>query len=121
MRLLTAAVIAVTAAAAALAACNSSKSSNSSSAGNAAPSSDYVEDVRRICNAEQLSGALEQDPNGRSMFVANWLANNLVTQDGRDLMGKQAALEPAAKAELLRAEAKEAGLAECPTADTWGP
>ena len=79
----------------------------------------YVEDLERICNAEAMSGADELDPNGRSLFVATWLGNNLVTQEARDLMGKQAPLPPKEKAALLRAEAKEAGLPGCPTADTW--
>ncbi len=79
----------------------------------------YVEDLERICNAEAMSGAGELDPNGRSLFVATWLANNLVTQEARDLMAKQAPLPPKQKAALLRAEAKEAGLPGCPTADTW--
>ena len=79
----------------------------------------YVEDLERICNAEELSGADEQDPNRRSLFVATWLGNSLVTQEARDLMAKQAPLAPKEKAALLRAEAKEAGLSGCPTADTW--
>ena len=96
------------------AACQSGKSP--------APSdSTYAKDVERICNAEQLSGALQEDPSSRAMLVAVWLGNNLVTQEGRDLMVRQAKLAPAEKAALLRAEAREVGLPGCPTADTWQP
>lgn len=87
--------------------------------GKQAKPSAYVEDLARICNAEAMSGAGEQDPNRRSLFVATWLGNNLVTQEARDLLAKQAPLPPKEKAALLRGEAKEAGLSGCPTADTW--
>jgi len=81
----------------------------------------YAKDVERICNVEELSGALKEDPNARSTLVAVWLGNNLVTQEARELMAQQAQLPPAKKAALLRAEAREVGLSGCPTADTWVP
>ncbi len=85
--------------------------------GKSAKSKAYVEDLERICNAEAMSGADELDQDGRSLFIAVWLANNLVTQEARDLMAKQARLPPKEKAALFRAEAREAGLPDCPIAD----
>jgi len=81
----------------------------------------YANDVEKICNAEKMSGALEEDPNARATLVAVWLGNNLVTPEARDLMVRQAQLPPNDKAALLRAEAREVGLADCPIADTWVP
>jgi hypothetical protein len=85
------------------------------------PDSDYRADVERICFAEQLSHAEEIDPNARFVHVAQWLGANLVTPQARDLLAQQARLEPADKAALLRAEAREVGIDRCPTADTWAP
>ncbi len=98
-----------------------SQDSASASAPAPAASSDaaYHEDVRRICNAEELSGALEEDPNRRAIIVAQWLGNNVVTQEARSLLAQQARLPPKGKRELLLAEAKKAGLPGCKTAEAW--
>jgi hypothetical protein len=79
----------------------------------------YAQDVERICNVERLSGALDQDESQRSMTSAMWLASNVQTAEGRELLARQSPLPPPDKAALLRAEAVEVGLASCPTADSW--
>ncbi|RMH39369.1 MAG: hypothetical protein D6689_16760 [Deltaproteobacteria bacterium] len=86
-----------------------------------APDADYADDVRKICHAERLSGALEVDPNARQIHVAQWLGRALVTAEARALMARQAALPPAERAAVLREAAAAVGLAGCPTADTWAP
>jgi len=53
------------------------------------------------------------------MVVAMWLGSNLVTQQARDLLAKQAPLPPAEKRALLLAEARAAGLDACKTAEAW--
>lgn len=79
----------------------------------------YTLDIEQICHAEERSGALEQDPSVRSVQVAAWLANHLVTDQSRLLLGKLAALAPADKATALAAEAKKVGVAPCPMVQVW--
>jgi hypothetical protein len=106
----------------AIGACGSSKS-DADKASATTPKDEatlsYHDDVRRICNAEELSGALAEEENRRSMVVAMWLGSNLVTQQARDLLAKQAPLPPAEKRALLLGEARAAGLDACKTAEAW--
>jgi hypothetical protein len=79
----------------------------------------YAEDVKRICNAQAMSGALEQDPAVQPVWIARWLGANIATQQGRDLLARQAGLQPKEKVALLRREARASGLDGCPTAELW--
>lgn len=79
----------------------------------------YALDLEQICNAEERSGALEQDPSMRSVQVASWLANNLVTDESRALLGELAAMAPDQKAKALAAEAEKHAIAPCPMAAVW--
>ncbi len=79
----------------------------------------YAADIEQICDAEERSGALDQDPSVRSVQVAAWLADHLVTDQSRQLLGRLATLSPADKATALAAEAKKLGISPCPMAQVW--
>ena len=83
-------------------------------------SSEYAADIHRICNMEELSGALELSVAERPLRSGYWLERNLATPEGRKLAATVFPLPPARKAETLRGEARRAGVAPCPTADSWG-
>jgi hypothetical protein len=83
-----------------------------------APSA-YRTDLENICDAEARSGALEQDPNRRSLVVAQWIAGRLQSEQGRKFLASLVQLAPAEKGKALRREAAAVGLERCPLADTW--
>ena len=85
-----------------------------------APATPFGRDVQRICDATALSGALEVDEAYRSITVAQWLAQKVESQEGRDLLGRVARLPPKKKAAELRAAATKIGLPVCETAVSWG-
>ncbi len=81
----------------------------------------YAEDIHRICNMEELSGALDLSVAERPLRSGYWLERNLETPEGRKLAATIFPLPPARKAEALRTEARRAGVSPCPTADSWEP
>lgn len=82
--------------------------------------SELDRDIDRICHAERHSGALEQPEGYRQMAVAQWLANNLRTEEARKLLIELTALAPKEKVARLEASARKAGLKHCDLAQSWG-
>lgn len=78
---------------------------------------DYAEDIKRVCNAKELSGAANANPSEAPMLMATYLKGALTTKKAMDLMASMASLTPSARSAKLREEAKKAGLATCPLAD----
>ncbi len=83
------------------------------------PAGAFARDVQRICDATARSGALEQEEAYRAVTVAQWLAQNIESQDGRDLLARVARLAPKGKVTELRAAAAKIGLPDCATAAAW--
>jgi hypothetical protein len=84
------------------------------------PTSPYGQDLGRLCHSEERSGALDHPEAQRSMVVAQWLGNNIQTEEGRAFLVRLARTPPAEKAALLKAEAARSGLSDCPLAKSWG-
>jgi hypothetical protein len=79
----------------------------------------YAQDIARICDAEKLSGALEQEEGARVLTVAQYLGSAIETEEARNFLAELTGFVGADKGKRLRDEAKRAGLAGCPLADTW--
>lgn len=82
-------------------------------------------DLYRICNAEELSGALDVDPNRRAMHSGIWLAEHIESQSGRELSARLsqlpsperiAPLQEALAASDMRADE----IAHCEILYAWG-
>ena len=82
-------------------------------------SAGYRDDISRLCNVMHLSGADEQAPEERVYTTANWLGNNLETQQGRDFLVTFTQAQDKDKPQTLLAEATRVGVAPCPLADHW--
>jgi len=76
-------------------------------------------DLDRICNAEEQSGALHEAPNARATHVGIWLANNLESQQARDLSAKLVALAPEERIAHLKGVLREHQLSDCEIIQTW--
>jgi hypothetical protein len=85
----------------------------------AAITAGYRADISRLCNVMHLSGADEQAPEERVYTTANWLGNNLETQQGRDYLVTFTQASDPDKPKTLLAEAKRVGVSPCPLADHW--
>ena len=79
----------------------------------------YRADFENICNAEERSGALQEDPNRRATVVATWIGPRLQTEEARTFLAGLAAMAPKEKGDALRRESARAGLASCALAETW--
>jgi len=97
----------------------SSSADDGSAADDVHGATPYDRDIDRICNVERLSGALDVPEGGRQLAIAQWLPGALETEDAHTFLVKFGRLGPAEKAAALDAEAKKAGLAECPLARSW--
>jgi hypothetical protein len=84
-----------------------------------AVSADFKADMDNLCNAVERSGALDEDPSTRPIVVAQWLGGVVKTQEMRDFLASVSQMRPTEKAEAMRSRARQAGVAPCPTADTW--
>jgi hypothetical protein len=86
----------------------------------AAEPSAYQRDIDRLCHAQEHSGALQLEPGHRPVAIAQWLAENLETDEVREVLVEfQRAADPAAKQAILEREAAAVGLPHCPLADVW--
>jgi hypothetical protein len=84
-----------------------------------ATTSEYAGDVERLCNAMTLSGADKLPQGERMMPLAQWVAANLKTPEGKAFMLKTNQMPKGEHAEALVAEAKRVGLEDCPLAAYW--
>jgi hypothetical protein len=85
----------------------------------ASATASYRADISRLCNVMHLSGADELAPEERVYTTANWLGNNLETQQGRDFLVTFTQAQDKDKPQTLLAEAKRVGVTPCPLADHW--
>lgn len=76
-------------------------------------------DLNRICNAEELSGALELQPAERAMHTGIWLAQNLESQEARDLSAALTKLGPAERIARLQRATSEHGIKACEILHAW--
>jgi hypothetical protein len=83
------------------------------------PSAAYKKDVARICDVETLAGVAERPDENPQFVTAMWLGENLETTEARDFLATLGPLPPAEKANLLRSEARRAGLSGCALAASW--
>jgi hypothetical protein len=81
--------------------------------------SPYARDVERICYCQERSGAQDRPEGERVIIVAQWLAANLESDEGRNFMVEVSRVPPAEKVIILDREALGAGLPGCPLARTW--
>ncbi len=78
----------------------------------------YAADIGKICDVVKLADA-DKDPGARQLTIAVWLGAHLETTEAHDFLVKIQALQGAAKADALVAEAKQNGLADCALAAEW--
>ncbi len=83
------------------------------------PQTPLARDVDRICNAEEQSGALHEEPNARASHVAIWLATNLESDEGRALSRELVGLAPEPRKERLRLAAAEQTHGDCEILRSW--
>jgi len=77
----------------------------------------YRADIARLCDVIHQSGA-DQRPDEERMYVtAQWLGDNLQTEEGRAFL--VTFQQSADKAATLLAEAKRVGVDACPLASLW--
>lgn len=76
-------------------------------------------DLDRICNAEEQSGALHEDPDARAQHVAVWLATNLESQEARTLSAELVSLAPPERKARLRDVLTENAMTDCEIIATW--
>jgi hypothetical protein len=79
----------------------------------------YVQDVERICNVVERSGAAGLDLADRNYLTATWLGENLASATGRTLLAGIQPLDPPDKARALEMEAARVGITVCPLAADW--
>jgi hypothetical protein len=79
----------------------------------------YAQDIQKICDAERLSGALEQPEGARQMAIAQWLGPAIETDEARTFLASLAQVTGAAKGDRLRDEARRVGLDDCALAASW--
>ena len=81
--------------------------------------STYYGDLQTICDApHKVALPPGADPAAKAVQLGDYLAKNVRTDKGRDLV-KQVALtaDPGARGALIRAEAKAVGINTCPISD----
>ena len=79
----------------------------------------YRADIADLCNVMHLSGADERPEEERVFTTAQWLGNNLETQEGRDFLVTFTQAPDKDKPAVLLAEAKRVRVEHCPLADYW--
>ena len=80
------------------------------------------DDFDDICHAEErveLTGV--SSPAEKAMKLSFWLQKRLRTSTAKSFLAKLATMDPAQKADALKAEAAKHGVSPCPIAEsTWG-
>ena len=77
-------------------------------------------DLDRICNAEEMSGALELPTGDRALHTGIWLAENIETQEIRDFVAELTKLGPEARTTRLQTKLAEHAITDCEIVHTWG-
>ena len=76
-------------------------------------------DIDRICNAEELSGALDLQPGERAMHAGIWLAENLESQEARNLSAALTKLSPDERIARLQNEVEANRIPSCEILHAW--
>lgn len=84
------------------------------------PMTGFALDLDRICNVEDLSGALELPSGDRALHTAIWLAKTIETQEARDFLAELTKLEADARIQLLEVKLAEYKITSCEILHTWG-
>lgn len=80
----------------------------------------YEKGIEVICQGpNNCPECANLDPSMRMAFVAKNIDDGLSNGKATDLFASLAALSPAERGAVLDAEAKAAGLADCPLADSF--
>lgn len=79
----------------------------------------YKNDVQKVCNVIELSGAAAHASNDRVYLVATWLGKHLETSDAQKWLASIQRLNGNSKADALEQEARRVGLASCALAAEW--
>jgi cell division inhibitor SulA len=79
-----------------------------------------AKDLAAICNAVERSGAAALEPADQAYTIAQWLPDN-VSEDGRQWLVRWAKLgdDRAARLRMLEADARAAGVLDCPLLALW--
>ena len=83
------------------------------------PPSAFERDLDRICNEEEQSGALELQPGERGIHVAIWLAEQIESQEARELVAELSKLAPQERIARLQQELSKHNIAECEVINAW--
>ena len=83
------------------------------------PQTALATDLDRLCNAEELSGALDLPTGDRALHTGIWLAKNIETQEARNLAAELTKLGPKERTARLKAKAAEHGIASCAIVHAW--
>jgi len=86
----------------------------------AQPMTPLALDLDRICNAEELSGALDLPSGDRALHTGIWLAKTIETQEARDFVAELTKLEADARIQLLEVKLAEHKITQCEILHTWG-
>jgi hypothetical protein len=84
-----------------------------------APITATERDLDRMCNSLEQSGALDLQPAERAMHVGIWLAENLESQEVRDLSAALTKLGPEDRTARLQQELTKHGIATCEILHSW--
>jgi hypothetical protein len=79
----------------------------------------YADDIRKLCNVMQLSGADAATADQRQLLTANWLSKNLTTAESHEFLVKIQPLDNESKAQALEREAARVEVGACPLAAEW--
>jgi len=79
----------------------------------------YKTDISNLCDAVQLSGAMDKPKDERWTVIAMWLGPHIKTEEGREFLVAIQPLRGQAKVLALETEAKRVGLGKCALADEW--
>lgn len=76
-------------------------------------------DLDRLCNAEELSGALDLPTGDRALHTGIWLAKNIETQEVRDFVAELTKLGPEERIARLKTKLAEHEIVACEIVHAW--
>ena len=76
-------------------------------------------DLRKICDAEKLSGDKNKDRVAHQLAISNWISEKLETESARRVYSDLFNTAPKERIAKLRAEAKRGGIGDCMLANSW--
>ena len=85
----------------------------------AQPKTALALDLDRLCNAEELSGALDLPTGDRALHTGIWLAKNIETQEVRDFVAELTKLGPDERIARLTTKLAEHEISSCEIVHAW--